>query len=329
MKTEERLDAMAYLEPRLILEGNDPELIKKHSVIWMLGLAACLAVIVLLAIPHRQAEPPMEEQTALAAPAVVETQQSPATEKTGLYIPAQELPEPAEGVECDMIGALVYEGHVYTEAETYYGEEAEKIDGLMEEKLGHAAGTLNEWSEDADYAVEFASTMDGEVYTVRGYDREFRLCVRRLGEDAQGAPLLILQFLERLNGITLTEGADLFEARLHLLSRTGEVAYQSHADWNEAKMQIKPISFPSGVLETFLEQLGQKEFVYTWDETQGVNQHFYDNPNQVHLYFTLTDGTRVELRLIEGGYVGYQALGWYFVQMPGEAFDRLYAACME
>ena len=41
----------------------------------------------------------------------------------------------------------------------------------------------------------------------------------------------------------------------------------------------------------------------------------------------LTDGTVIPLRLIEGGYVGYGALGWYFVRIPGEVFDAVYDAC--
>ena len=40
----------------------------------------------------------------------------------------------------------------------------------------------------------------------------------------------------------------------------------------------------------------------------------------------MKDNTRIELRLFEGGYVGYQDLGWYFVKMPGEIFNRLYEA---
>lgn len=50
-------------------------------------------------------------------------------------------------------------------------------------------------------------------------------------------------------------------------------------------------------------------------------------PVQGHLFCALSDGTTVELRLIEGGYVGYQELGWYFVKMPGDVFDAVLAAC--
>ena len=51
------------------------------------------------------------------------------------------------------------------------------------------------------------------------------------------------------------------------------------------------------------------------------------NLERVQWTCALSDGTTVELRLIEGGYVGYQELGWYFVKMPGDVFDAVLAAC--
>ena len=56
-------------------------------------------------------------------------------------------------------------------------------------------------------------------------------------------------------------------------------------------------------------------------------RQIYDSAVQGHLFCALSDGTTVELRLIEGGYVGYQELGWYFVKMPGDVFDAVLAAC--
>ena len=75
----------------------------------------------------------------------------------------------------------------------------------------------------------------------------------------------------------------------------------------------------------FLNQMNHGKFVYAW--TDDMDQSIYDTSNQVHLILTMEDNTIVRLRLIEGGYVGYDALGWYFVQIPGETFDAVYAAC--
>ena len=73
----------------------------------------------------------------------------------------------------------------------------------------------NAKSEIEKYAENFASTVSGKVYAVKGYDTDFRICIREEVEDENGKPTLWIQFLARLNGITFNTGADLFENRLH------------------------------------------------------------------------------------------------------------------
>ena len=157
--------------------------------------------------------------------------------------------------------------------------------------------------------------MSGELYTVVGYDPDFRICC--LGDD--GSALL----LERLNGITLDTGADLFDTRLHLAERMEDVTYLTHDDWNNAVYDFKPLGLDDDTVSAFLDELCAGEFVYTWDTDHDI----YDSAVQGHLFFFQSDGTTIELRLIEGGYVGYQHLGWYFVKMPGDVFDAVLAAC--
>ena len=60
-------------------------------------------------------------------------------------------------------------------------------------------------------------------------------------------------------------------------------------------------------------QIDLAEFIYTWD-SQNTNNTIYDNQNQAHITLVMNDGTTNSLRLIEGGYVGYDPMGWYFVK---------------
>lgn len=274
-------------------------------------------------------QPETEQETVLPATAERETASAP----VGVTIPAMELPEPESNVEMDMIGLLVYQGGVYTQAEAYYGEEAEAIEPLLGDYLGEAVGSISEWSKQDEYAKEFASTYSGPVYAVKGYDTGFRLCIRMMGADENDRPQLWLQFLERLNGITLSGGEDLFENRLHLKDRVQSFRSQAHEDWNWNRGGISELSLDSAVWERFLEEIDRAGFQNTWlPEGSFYEDHPYssifDTPNQAHLYLTMEDGTVVRLRLIEGGYVGYAGIGWwYFVQIPGEAFDAVYDAC--
>ena len=144
-------------------------------------------------------------------------------------------------------------------------------------------------------------------------------------EDENGKPTLWIQFLARLNGITFNTGADLFENRLHMQGRVKSIQWQSHDDWNSGGENMQDVNLNSACWEDFLNEIDNGKFVYAW--TDDTDKSIYDTPNQTHLILIMEEGTIVRLRLIEGGYVGYDALGWYFVKIPGETFDAVYAAC--
>ena len=242
---------------------------------------------------------------------------------TTLQIPAIELPEPEAGAMADMIGLVVWHGAVYTQAQGYTGADAERMLPLAAQHLGTARGTIDEWSTQDDYATELASTGTGEVYTVSGYDPDFRLCVVDETKLEDGTAVPWIWFMERLNGIDLGRGEDLLDARLCLPGRIESVRYQTHDDWNEGRNNMHPLDDVQAV-ERLIEAACAGQFEYVHDE----QPDFYSREGkQAHLYLTLTDGTVTELRLFEDGWVGYQPLGWYFVHIPGEAFDAVFDAC--
>lgn len=232
------------------------------------------------------------------------------------------LPEGESAVMADMIGCLVYQGKVYTQGQAITGAEPGENSSFLGEYLGEAKGSLSEWSSQEEWTTEFASTYSGSVYTVSGYDPSFRLCIRQ--ETAEGGEML--QLLENLDGIGLNTGADLFGNRLHLREGTTCVLGLSHQDWNDGRYdRLRALDGLSAEQwKTFLDALFDAPFVkLSGEEHPG----FYQAETQGHLFLTQTDGTTVELRLFEGGYVGYPKMSWIFAQMPGEAFDAVFAAC--
>ena len=319
MNAFDLLDAIGGAEDADILLAQKTR--RKHRWIpWAAAACLLLAVGVGVLLRHSVPLPPQDA----AAPAE-STQTMP---KPGVWIPTIELPKPEEAAMADMIALVVVDGNLYTEGETYYDDEAARIETLLGEKLGDATGTIDCFSDDSEYEKPFASTLAGEVFTVQGYDPAFRVAVRNVNSEGS----LSVWFMDCLNGISLSAGSDLFEDRLQLRDRVASIEWQSHGDWdwNLGGMQDAQIS--QETWSAFLDAVDAGEFVYTWQP--GVpfyddhpNSSIYDTPNQAHLFLTMTDGTRVELRLIEGGYVGYAPLGWYFVQIPGEAFDAVYTAC--
>ncbi len=242
-----------------------------------------------------------------------------------LSIPPIVLPETEEGVSSDMIGLVVYKGGIYTQAEDYLGDEAEAIKNLVGEYLGHASGTIDEWSSQNDYAEEFASTYTGDVYSVNGYSTDFRICICQEVEGENGEAVLWIQFLERLNGIGITYGGDIFKDRLKMPGNWSKVEYISHSDWDMGGgeyVQIPGVT-PEDI-DAFISQLCSGKFEYAYETYPEIYSD--EALKQGHLKFSMADGTEAELRLIEGGYVGYQHMGWYFVKMPGEIFDKVFDA---
>lgn len=337
MKNEKALCIMEHIDADIIDEADAYKGTKKKST-WVKwgAMAACLCLVVAGTFGANELFKNRdivmdgsvgENEVISSNPSISETQKS-ANADTGIHIPAVKLPDTTAGVELDMIGFVVYNGGIYTQAENYYGDEALKIDNLIGKYLGYATGYINEWSTQEEYAEEFASSAAGKVYEVIGYGTDFRVCIRGEVEDENGGKQLYIQFFDRLNGITLTTGEDLFETRLHLRDRIATIQWQSHDDWNYAGGNIQNAAIDADLWEEFLNQVDKGSFVYTWDP-EISNNTVYDTENQAHIILTMEDGTVVRVRLIEGGYVGYDslALGWYFVQIPGEIFDSVFTAC--
>lgn len=247
---------------------------------------------------------------------------NPALDMRGIatvYTPSISLPDSAD-MAADMIGCLVYKGHVYTRTVNSGWDFSGDLEALVDEYLGEATGTLNEWSKQEDWSAEFASTYHGAVYTVKGYSADFRLCVRT--ETADGGYLVLL---DNYDHIALQTGADLFDTRLHIPGNIESIGFLTHEQWNAGYDTFTPLD---GITD---EQFD--EFITLICESPIVkidhvnNDRFYDTEKQGHLYLSMKDGTTVELRLMDGGYVGNQDLGWIFVKAPGELFDAVLNAC--
>lgn len=94
------------------------------------------------------------------------------TYEQAISIPKIELP--SDGGVAKMIPLIVYKRRVYTMSSTTIEPEDGKK--LLGEKLGTTKGNIDEWSKQDEYSKEFASTVGiQDVYTVKGYDKNFRI----------------------------------------------------------------------------------------------------------------------------------------------------------
>lgn len=115
--------------------------------------------------------------------------------------------------------------------------------------------------------------------------------------------------------------------------RTETVQWQSHNDWDYSGGNIQKANIDESVWNEFWNQVDNGEFIDTWNSDNNRSNptsnytSIYDTQNQAHLILQMNDGTIVRIRLIEGGYVGYDNLGWYFVKIPEDVFNAVYDAC--
>ena len=342
MKELEFLDALGGMDEKYILEAAESGASPGKRVLRWGLLAACLCLAALAVYlgatevfrwgkPVRYAN--ASSSSLAPAPAGTEnTEPAPSPAVTvgtesapeGVYIPAVELPEGDAAAAC-MIPLVVYNGSVYADAGSWRGEEARALDALTGDYLGEAVGIIDPWSEEEAWEQEFAGTVSGPLYAVEGYDTDFRICLREEYTDEAGEPGLWILYLERLNGITLTTGADLFEDRLRLRDRITEIRWQDHDDWNYGRGNDQDAALDGETWDAFLEALDRGEFVNAWDPERSPS--LFDTPHQTHLYLCLEDGSSVHLRLFAEGYVWYAGLGYHFVKISGPEFDAVYAAC--
>lgn len=235
----------------------------------------------------------------------------------GVAVPQLMLPETDDGTEVDMIGLVVYKGSIYTYAGMLDNTDGE-YSSLIGEYIGKAKGNIDEWSTQDEYATELASTMGGMVYKANGYDDSFRLlCINSFEEDGENKE--IINIIENLNGITLETGADLFESRLGISEHTDYMA-RTYDSWNNSTDEYFKPSLSQDEIDSFIEKLNSGSFV---DKTR---TNLYELPS-AFLYFEKSDGTKISLRLFEGGYVTYQHLGWYCVKIEDLIFDTVFNAC--
>ena len=168
-----------------------------------------------------------------------------------------------------------------------------------------------------------------KTHSVKGYDTDFRICVYDGSGGPDGDPVLTI--FDKLNGITLRTGSDLFEDRLHVSENLEKVLFMSRCDsapvcyvctaWEVREADIDPETW-----RAFWTQVENGAFLdlrVCYDET---GSNIYDELDEARIELLLSDGTSVRLRIFDSGYVGYEGLGWYFVKIPEDVFNTVYDA---
>ncbi|MBM7619680.1 hypothetical protein JOC95_001532 [Bacillus tianshenii] len=237
------------------------------------------------------------------------SQQNPSS-NSGVAIPAIELPEHGSA---KMMPLIVYKGKIYTQSPTTIDNN--KVSEIKGEKLGKTKAGIDEWSNQDNYAKEFASTIgETDVYSVKGYKDGLRI-MTYYEIDGEG----YAEFYESLTGITVNDGNDIF-GDLHLVNNVQEAKSRSYEDSlsnTNNYMNINNLR----VVNAFLEELNMTK-PYLIQDVEAEIGDFRNNDQYKELTLHLNDGTAVTLGVIKGGYISYgQSL--YF-KMNDQVFEELW-----
>lgn len=242
-----------------------------------------------------------------------------------VFIPAFKIPENSAYESKDMLGLIVYNGKIYMQAE-YLDYDSSSYESakqnFVDEYLGTASGKIDERSSKEEYQKEMASSVTGDVYSVKGYDKNFRICIPEMYEGGN-----FIAFFENLNDITLSTGKDLYGDRLNLMNNYSNVLYETHDDWNEGKEEYRQLAGVSAEdISAFVDALYESDF----EDLSERSKDIYDqNLKQAHIYFKMNDGTTVGIRLFENGYVRYNNMhNRVFVKINNVIFDKIFRAAV-
>lgn len=302
-KQSERLfSSLTDVDARFIEEAQTPVRSRKtYPFIKWGALAACLCLVVGGTLMwNNLREQPAVDGSPVAVPG------------EGVVIPPVQVDLSAD-TAASMVPFFIYQGRCYTQY-----ERLEKGMPLVGEYLGTATGLIDEWTPESGY-VELAGSVQGDFYAVNGYDPAFMLCMRQ-GEEIA---LYICN-----NGITLQEGSDLYEDRLHLAGNYRSVKYESQDSWYYSKGELSPLDVVENrALTDFINALNEAEFIprqeVPFDKEKDVEAVSVFDSCLYHLYFQMEDGITVHLRLIEGGYVFFDGILDVAAQIPQEVFEPL------
>ncbi|WP_277587091.1 hypothetical protein [Psychrobacillus antarcticus] len=228
-------------------------------------------------------------------------------------IPAIQLPEDTSSA--DMIGLIIYNGKIYTQTRTEI--DAEDAKAIIGDKLGTTKGTIDEWSKQEAYDEEFASTIGKiDVYSVKGYDKDFRIMTYEEQDSKQYA-----EFYENLNGLTISSGEDVF-SKLNMVGNVSSAQWRIFSDWDNEIENYKPLS-DMVVLNTFLEELKKVKPLLREQNSDPISNS-RNNEDFRELTINLNDGSRVRLTLLKDGYIYYGFMGVYFEMNEG-VFSKMWS----
>lgn len=237
-----------------------------------------------------------------------EVSNSVQTSKDGITIPKKKVSLEEGTSAAGMVEFFVYKGRSYAKYDTIKKD-------VRDSCLGRVKNTIDEWTEKDEY-VDFSGNIEGDIYSVKGYDSEFMLCMKQ----ESGIVIYIND-----NDFKLKKGADLFEKRLKISEDCSEVTYETQDSWAWDKKQFHILDKKENdIVNSFAAALNDGKFMWVEEiPREDENDNPYEELQIYHVYLQMESGINIHLRLFKGGYVSFDGVTEVCVPIKAEIFNQL------
>lgn len=297
MRAEDLLDAIGFLADDLIEETDRVRKRKKKMKRWLrLGTLVACCCIIIGGIFFYENQIQNEKQLQK----IVSDESVP--QKDGVTIPELYIDEQISNEE-DVLPMFSYQGNSYIGCDGY-----QCSSNLLDQRLGRTK-KIGETSNNEKGVEEenLIGNIDGEIYTLKGYDPSLILCAKIDGQR---------KIFVHNNGISFVKGSELFADGLHLRGNDQSIIGQAIEDRNHNKKKQETLRIKNQkAIDNFFKAMEEADFVYRDD---------MDDTNEIGiLYVKKKDGLQGMLHLFAGGYVACEGFSDICVQVPAEIFEEI------
>ncbi|MCM1328714.1 MAG: hypothetical protein NC253_04660 [Ruminococcus sp.] len=212
-----------------------------------------------------------------------------------------------DGTEPDFITfKLYYNGAVYTSSYSVMSADKAEIENPEGSKLAEVYSNRGVfWSEDGDKLSHIDDGISGGIYGMTGFDGDFRVCVRyeRYVEPMDEVYYGFIVF-DRLNGITLNKGGELFKDRLHLDECTDVRAVRTDEKGGTYEEKF------SGDFSGFVQAVFDGKFI----EADYDAREDFRRRDKCELIFYTETGLGTSVSVYPDGYVSMTSGGSTFIE---------------
>ena len=242
------------------------------------------------------------------------TENASAAETDGIYYQPVSESEigyvfPENAVVCFAFSYLYYNGSMYTSSYVLSSPAKAEIDafadGIKESKLAAVYSNRDEfWSEDSSKLSDVDGNINGTICSAAGYDEDFRICVcyERYIEPTDETYYGFIVF-DKLNGITVSKGSDLFKDRLHLDEYT-EVRILNSDENGDYEEKL------SGDFSELVQAMLNGRFI---EADQDTRESFSKRESYTFVFYTET-GLGTYVSVYPDGYVSMTSGGNTFIE---------------